>query len=50
LLSSYSGNSSLNNLFSTLLKLNKMQELNIVELESRVELAAAAAIDITINC
>jgi len=27
-----------------------MQELNIVELESRVELAAAAAIDITINC
>jgi len=41
----------LNNLFSNLLKLNKMQELNIVELENRVELAAAAAaIDITINC
>jgi len=27
-----------------------MQELNVVELESRIEQAAAAAIDITINC
>ncbi|WP_343693358.1 hypothetical protein [Chitinophaga sp.] len=40
----------MNTIFN-LLKFTHMQELNIVELESRVELAAAAAaIDITINC